>query len=122
VTFKGTVPAGTAGLGPLVGLTRTDSKGAAAGTDITFDSSDASPTVYYSINGSVDAGVIDVMKIPFTATTSIAPPLTGGRVTVAASFAPIGTAFDTAGFPFLTPPLPPNAAKTVNGGLTLTSG
>src|SRR5438034_1243928 len=86
VTFKGTVTAGF----PGVGLTRTDSKGAAAATDITFDSSDASPTVYYSINGNVDAGVIDVMKIPFTATTSIAPPLTGWRVTVAASSAPIG--------------------------------
>ena len=122
VTFKGTVPAGTAGLGPLVGLTRTDSKGAAAGTDITFDSSDASPTVYYSINGSVDAGVIDVMKIPFTATTSIAPPLTGGRVTVAASFAPIGTAFDTDGITVLTTPLPRYAAKDVDGGQIITVG
>jgi len=119
VTFKGTVPAGA--VGPGVGLTRTDSKGAAAGTDITFDSSDASPTVYYSIVGSVDAGVIDVMKIPFTATTSIAPPLTGGRVTVAASFAPIGSAFDDAGNVLATP-LPRYAAKDVDGGQIITVG
>src|SRR5437867_4081315 len=120
VTFKGTVPAGA--VGPGVGLTRTDSKGAAAGTDITFDSSDASPTVYYSIVGSVDAGVIDVMKIPFTATTTIAPPLTGGRVTVAASFAPIGSAFDTDGVTVLTTPLPRYAAKDVDGGQIITVG
>jgi len=118
VTFKGTVTAGF----PGVGLTRTDSKGAAAATDITFDSSDASPTVYYSINGNVDAGVIDVMKIPFTATTSIAPPLTGGRVTVAASFAPIGSAFDTDGVTVLPSPLPRYAAKDVDGGQIITVG
>jgi len=119
VTFKGTVPAGA--VGPGVGLTRTDSKGVAAGTDLTLDSTDSNPTVYYQIDGNVSAGDVDVMKIPFTATTSIAPPLTGGRVTVAASFAPIGSAFDDAGNVLATP-LPRYAAKDVDGGQIITVG
>jgi len=112
ITFPPTVSAADSGLG--VSLTRTDSTGEPAAGDAVFDSGDSGAAVYYQINGNVSAGDVDVMRVPFSVTTTINPPLASGRVTVAASFAPVGSAFD--GTDVLTSPLPRYEAKNVDGG------
>jgi len=113
VTFPTTVSSADSGLG--VSLTRTNSEGQPAGGVAVFDAGDgANATVYYRIEGPVSAGDEDVMKIPFDVLTTLNPPLSSGRVTVTASFAPPGSAFD--GTAVITDVIPRYAEKTVEGG------
>jgi len=106
-------PAAVPATASFPSLTRTDQTGVAAAGEGVFDSTD-SAKVYYKINGDVSAGDVDTMRIPFTAISTINPPLVGGRVTVSASFAPIGSAFN--GSDVIPTPIPRYNQKDVDGG------